>query len=206
MNTFDFSTFRPLAGSSKWLILLTIFDFFHFSTFRHLGGRWKWWILINILIFWLFDFSISWSKVSVITLTKYIQFFPTFRPLARRLNWSTLLDTLNYFDFSNFRPVGGQSKWSILLNVLHFFDFSTFRPLGGRSKWLILLKIYCNFSVFRLFDLLLGGQNDQCHWIYCFFSTFGVLTSCWEVKMFDFIEYLLVFLDFSTSQIPGGRS
>ena len=39
-----------------------------------------------------------------------------------------------------------------------------------------------------------------------FFSTFGVLTSCWEVKMFDFIEYLLVFLDFSTSQTPGGRS
>ena len=48
---FDFSTFRPLAGRSKWLILQNILDFLDFSTFRPLVGRSKWSILLNILIF-----------------------------------------------------------------------------------------------------------------------------------------------------------
>ena len=44
---FDFPTFRPLDGRSKWSILLNILDFFDFSTFRPHGGRSKWSNLLN---------------------------------------------------------------------------------------------------------------------------------------------------------------
>ena len=69
----------------------------------------------------------------------------------------------------------------MLLNILYFFDFSTFPPLRGGDK----IKDFTEYIDF--------------------FLTFRVLTSCWEVKMFDFMN-ILVFFDFSTSQTLSGRS
>ena len=66
-----------------------------------------------------------------------------------------------------------------------------------------LYWIYSIFSTSWLFDLLVVGQNDEVHWIYWFFSTFRLLTSCWEVKMFDFTEYIRVFWFFDFSTLGG---
>ena len=102
-NSFDFSTFRPPAGRSKWLILLTIFDFLLFSTFRHLSGRSKWFILLTIFFFTFRLFGLLVGGINNHFYWIY-SIFSTYRPLARRSNWSTLLDTLDYFDFSTFWP------------------------------------------------------------------------------------------------------
>ena len=112
-------------------------------------------------------------------------FLSTFRPLAGRTYWSILLHILNfstfrpltgssndwfywlYYIFSTFRifALGGMSNWLILPNIVNFYDFSTFRHGPGRSNCLILLNIL-NFSTFRLFDLLVGDQNDWFYLIY----------------------------------------
>ena len=86
-----------------------------------------------------------------------------------------------FFDFSTFRPLGGMSNWFI----------STFRPLVGRSKWLISMNIYWIFSTFRLFRPL--GRRSK--WsnllkILNYFRLLDFSTSCWEVKIIDFTEYI----------------
>ena len=86
-----------------------------------------------------------------------------------------------FFDFSTFRPLGGMSNWLI----------STFRPLVGRSKWLISMNIYWIFSTFRLFRPL--GRRSK--WsnllkILNYFRLLDFSTSCWEVKIIDFTEYI----------------
>ena len=139
---FNFSTFQPLIGRSKWSNLLNILNYFRLFDFL-LGGQndWFYWI------YWIFS---------------------TFRPLAGRSTERFLLDILNSFDFSTFRTLVGRSKWLILLTIFNFLDISTLRHLGGRSKWLILLNILFFFT-FRLFDLLPEGQNDWFYWIYLIF-------------------------------------
>ena len=75
----NFSTFRPLTGRSKWLILLNILYFFDFSTFRSLGGSSNWLILLNILdFFWLFDLSSCCWEVKLIYINEYIGFYRLF--------------------------------------------------------------------------------------------------------------------------------
>ena len=48
---------------------------------------------------------------------------------------------------------------------------------------------------FRVFDLLVGGKNDQIYWIniLIYFWLLDLSTSCWEVKMIDFTEYIEIF-------------
>ena len=48
---------------------------------------------------------------------------------------------------------------------------------------------------FRVFDLLVGGKNDQIYWINIlnYFRLLDLSTSCWEVKMIDFTEYIGIF-------------
>ena len=128
---FAFSTYRPLGGRSKWLILLEILDFLDFFSFRPLDERSKWSILLNILYF--FNFLTSCWEVKLIAFTGYVD-FSTFRPLAGRSKWLILLNIFDFFllfDFSSCWWNGERSKWSILLNILDFFAFW---PLGGGSK------------------------------------------------------------------------
>ena len=127
---FDFSTFRPLAGSSKWLILTEYIEFFRF-----------------------FNFSIFWWEVKIINLTAYIDLFRLFDLLlggqTYRFYWIywffLLLDLLmegqnNWFYwiyciFSTFRLfdrlVGVQINW---FWRIFFFYFSTFRAVCWEVK------------------------------------------------------------------------
>ena len=137
-----------------------------------LGGQndWFYWIYRILSTFWLFDLSVR---------VQNDQFY-----------WM-------YWIFSTFWPLAGRSNWSILLDMLdfvRFFDFSN----SCRKIKMIDLTEYIGF--FRLFDLLVGGHNDQFYWIYWFFSTSRPLAgmSNWSI--------LLDILDFSTSQALTGRS
>ena len=112
---FAFSTFRPLAGSSNWSILLNILDFF--------------------------DFSSSWWEVKMIDFTEYIEFFRlfdflTFRWEFKMINFTECIEFFRLFDLL----LGGQTdRFYWICWIL--FVFWTFRTLAGRSKWLILLNI-----------------------------------------------------------------
>ena len=166
-----------------------------------------------------------------------------------------MIDFIEYtvfFDFSTFRPLGGRSKskWSLLLDILTFFDFSIscwevklidftgyiglFWLFDFSTCWWEVIIIdfteYIDFfSTFRLFDILVGGQNDRFYWIYCIFSTFRIFDllvgSKWSniinilifFRLFDFwplavrlkcliLLNILKFFDFSTFRTLGGRS
>ena len=165
---FNFSTFRPLAGRSKSLILLNILIFFDFST-----SLWEVKMIIfteYIDFFRLFDLLMGGQTVRFYWI--FILNFSTSRPLTGRSKSLILLNIcifstfrlfnllvgvqidsfywiiLDFLDFSTFRAVAGRSIWFILMNILNFIDFLTLRYVGGRSKWLILL----NILFFRLFN------------------------------------------------------
>ena len=140
---FDFSTsWREV----KWLLLWNILIFLTFCFFDPLVGG------LNNHFYWIYSF------------------FWTFRPLAGRSNWSTLLDTLDLTFWLFDLLVGDENDrlfW-IYVGFFRLFDFST-------SWWVVkiidLLNIFV-FLTFRLFDLLVGGQNDQFQWLYWFFFDF----------------------------------
>ena len=189
----DFPTFRPLDGRSRWSILLNILDFFDFST--------SWWEVKMIKfteyigIFRLFDFSISCREVKMIDITEYIVFFQLFGLLLEGQLSDFTVGILSFSDFSTSRR---EVKMINFTEYIDFFEYPPFWPLGGRTEWLILLNIILNFSTFRLFDLVVGSQNDQYYGIYWFFD---FSTFCWEVKLIDFIGYIGFFrlFDFSNS-------
>ena len=79
-----------------------------------------------------------------------------------------------------------------------FFNCMTFQPLIGRSKWSNLLNI---LNYFRLFDFLLGGQNDWFYCIYWIFSTFRPLAGRSTER---FLLDILNSFDFSTFRPLAG--
>ena len=68
-----FRLFDLLLGGQTDRFYWICWILFVFSTFRTLAGRSKWLILLNILGF--FDFSTSWWEVIMINFTEYIDFF-----------------------------------------------------------------------------------------------------------------------------------
>ena len=62
-------------------------------------------------------------------------------------------------------------------------------------------RFYWIYWIFSPFDLLVGGQNDRFYWIYWIFSTFRLFDLLLMVKMIEFTEYYCNFwlFDFSTS-------
>ena len=166
-----------------------------------------------IWFFTLFDFSTSWWEVKMIYFIEYIAFFftfrlfnilvggindhfywiysnfSTFRPLAGRSNWSTLLDTLDYFWLFDFLTCFWEVKMIdfieyieffrlllILMNILFFFRLFDFLISWCLVKMIDLTE-YILF--FRLFDFSTSwwgeGKNDQFHWLYFdFFRLFDL--------------------------------
>ena len=149
-----------------------------------LGGLidWVYRIYWNFSTFRLFELLVKWWEVKMIDFSEYIRFFR----LSGGQNDRFYRIYLFFSTFQLFDLLVGGSKWSILLNNV-FFDFPTFRPLDGGVKiidftigffWLFdfvtpwwevkmikFTEYIGNFSTFRLFDLLLWGQNDWYYWI-----------------------------------------
>ena len=109
-------------------------------------------------IFRLFVILTSWCEIKMIDFTEGIHFFDflTFRTRGGGQNDQFYL--IHFF--SDFSTSCWEVKLIDLLDILEFFVFSTFRSLAGNSNLLILQKIWI-FSTFRLFDLLVGGENDR---------------------------------------------
>ena len=126
-----FSTFRlfnlMMGGQNDQIYWI----YWNFSTIRPLAGRSKWLILLNILFF--FDFSASCWEVNGAILLDILSFsdFSNFRPPARRSKWLILLTILIFFRFFVILTSWWEIKMIDSTEYIEFFDVSTFRTRGG---------------------------------------------------------------------------
>ena len=179
-----------------------------------LGGQniWFYWIYWFFSTFLLFDLLVGGQNDQIYWI---YYFFQTFRLFNLQSCWEVkMIDFTEFIWFFDFSASNWKVSWTILLHILIFSDISTFRPLAGKSKWFILLSIF-NFSTFRLFYLLVGGQNEWFYRIYYIFSIFRTLdgrskwsillnkldffnitNSCWEIKLIDFTTNIDFFSTF----------